>query len=268
MRWSLIAALLAVSPVMVAYSGTFVDDFNDRDLDGWHIETGPGPPFPNIVKLENGYVVMDASDWERAHGATLELIAHNAKEWDSYTLTCRVRFMFMDVRPGAATPAFVILVRYREGAKVRKGRHTFTLAHFQEMGIWLFNQSIWVFTSRPHERPHDEGVHDPAVAIDRAKISLEHLGQPIEQNRWYPVKIVAKKDDFEFYFDDNLLVEYEDRKAVPGTVEFDASSGLLAHLDDIAITGPRIPNIGGPHRVDAEARLATTWGEIKNSPRR
>lgn len=37
MRWLPIALLMAVSPVVAAYSGTFLDDFSDGNLDGWEI---------------------------------------------------------------------------------------------------------------------------------------------------------------------------------------------------------------------------------------
>ncbi len=83
-----------------------------------------------------------------------------------------------------------------------------------------------------------------------------------------PIKIVAEKDFFEFHFDDNLLVQYEDETSVPGTVGFGLGNGLLVHLDDVMITGPEIPNIGVPHNVSPVAHLAATWGEIKGLPQR
>ena len=48
-------------------------------------------------------------------------------------------------------------------------------------------------------------------------------------------------------------------------MNFLADAGILVHVDDVTITGPGVPNIGGPHGVNPEALLATTWGEIKNS---
>ena len=53
-----------------------------------------------------------------------------------------------------------------------------------------------------------------------------------------------------------------------GTVGFQVASGMVVHLDDVKITGPEIPNIGSPQSVNPEARLATTWGEIKNLSRK
>jgi len=83
-----------------------------------------------------------------------------------------------------------------------------------------------------------------------------------------PIKIVAKHQFFEFYFDNQLVAKYEDEKAGPGTVLFHTDTKTVVHLDDITITGPQIPNDGGAHGVDVEARLATTWGKIKDPSRR
>ena len=121
---------------------------------------------------------------------------------------------------------------------------------------------IEIGTFQPHERALDEDVNIPMVYHIREEFSREDLGRPpIELNRWIPIEIVAEKDLFEFHFDDHLVARYRDEKAGPGTVRFSTHSGMLVHLDDVRISGPRIPNIGGPHRVAPEARLATTWGE-------
>ncbi|MDE0502668.1 MAG: hypothetical protein OXI86_01215 [Candidatus Poribacteria bacterium] len=256
MRRLLIAALLAISPVMVAYSGTFVDDFSDGNLDGWHIESSPGPPFPHadLVKIRDGYLVIDTMLEDQTHLVWLKLSIDGAEKWDSYTLTCRVRF-----REVPQKPPVPFNIRVRRDSNVDAG---------QAMCVWMRIQRIMVYTFLPNDindLPPNNGKRE---AIQRAGVEFEDLRRPIEKKRWYPVKIVAKKNDFEFYFDDGLVVEYEDKDAVPGTVAFDANGGIHVHLDDVAITGPRIPNIGGPHRVSPEARLATTWGEMKDLPRR
>ncbi len=273
MRRLLIAVTLAVSPVMAAYSGTFRDDFSDGNLEGWHIGAPPGAHFPyHGLKIENGYLVMDSFfvDEPRLRLITLELRPGNGKKWekwDSYTLTCRVRFT---VIPQEGPPGtFYIDVRRSVGDKVQKGFQIFTLVNYQIMWIQLRDQLIRIGTFQPHERALDEDVTVPMVRHTRVELSREDLGRPpIELNRWIPIEIVAEKDLFEFHFDGNLVARYRDEKAGPGTVRFRMHFGMLAHLDDVSISGPRIPNIGGPHRVAPEARLATTWGEIKDSPRR
>ncbi len=255
MKWLSITFLLAVSPVVAAYSGMFLEDFGDENLDGWHIESAPGPPFPHadLVKIKDGYLVIDTMLEDQTHLVWLKLSIDGAEKWDSYTLTCRVRFREVPQKPPVPFD-----FRVRQDSDVHA---------VQYMCVWMRIQRIMVYTAPPIDI-NDLPLNNGRGGILRARVEFEDLRRPVEQNRWYPVKIVAQESDFEFYFDDNLVVQYEDRKAVPGTVGFTANGGIHVHLDDVAITGPRIPNIGGPHGVAPEARLTTTWGEIKDPSRR
>ena len=90
----------------------------------------------------------------------------------------------------------------------------------------------------------------------------------IKLRRWHQIKIVAEASNFEFHFNGNRVSKYKDETAAPGTVRFETLSEMLVHLDDVAITGPDMPNIGGPHSVNRKTHLTTTWGEIKKSSRR
>ena len=79
---------------------------------------------------------------------------------------------------------------------------------------------------------------------------------------------MAEKDAFEFYIDDNLVAQYLDESAGPGTVRFETLSEMLVHVDDVKITGPDIPTVREAQSIRPAGHLATMWGEIKNSPRR
>ena len=266
MKPLLMALLMAVSPAVVAYSGTFVEDFNNENLDGWHLLMIPAPPFFPIVdllKFENGYLVIDPVFRGQRHLVSLELRTGNAEKWDSYTFTCRIRFEFKeDLELGAS---FHLYVRYSVGPEVQRGNETFTQDNAQAMWIRLApKQEIRVFSYHPNKA---FPVGNAVLSIHRAKFSLNRLEQPIA-DRWIPIKIVARGKFFEFYFDNQLVAGYEHGKAGPGTVRFAKHGGSPVHLDEITITGPRIPFHGGPHSVAAEAHLVTTWGEIKNSHRR
>ena len=267
MKWLSIALLLAISPVMAAYSGTFVEDFNDGNLDGWHLSMAPAPPFFPIVdllKFKDGYLVIDPVFRGQRHFVSLELRTGNAENWDSYTLTCRIRF---ELEKDPELPInFKIAVRSSEGPEVQRGNETFTQDNFQAVWICLApKQEIRVFSYHPNKGFPVKG--GAVLRVHRAKFSLNRLEQPIA-DRWIPIEIVAKKRFFEFYFDNQLVARYEDGKAGPGTVRFWINAAIIVHLDDITITGPRIPFLGGPHGVSPEARLATTWGKIKDSSRK
>ena len=243
MKWLLMALLIVVSPV-VAYAGTFSDDFDDGQLGGWHIDGFPRD-VPAKVEIQNGYVVMDAREKPNDNPilrgvktVSLELRAGNPKNWNAYTFACRVRIAEVLDEPPAA---FRITVR--------KGSGRFNVVAKQTMLINPLDQRVDITTF-----PRDGKEVEDFILRGNFKAL-------IKLRRWYPIKIVANGDNFAFYFDNNLLTEYEDKTAVPGTVRFYASSGLLVHLDDVVITGPKVPNLA--HSVNPKGHLTTIWGKIK-----
>ena len=267
MKWLLPVWLIIVSITMsyvqVVDAGTFSDDFSDGNLDGWDIFRFPFPPgFPDIVKIKNEHLAVDttigkmdppAAFFKQVH---MELRIGNAEIWDSYTLTCRIRF----VEAQQVVPAvFSIFVRSSTG--------WFDEMASQQMLILPVLQHVQVCTTPPDAKGDPE-TGEIEGTVHRGTLNHRHLRRPIKLNRWLPIEIVAKKSSFEFHFDDNLVSQYEDETAVPGTVEFLVSSGMLVYLDDVLITGPEIPDIGGPHSVTPETHLATTWGKIKKPRRR
>ena len=257
MKRLLIALLIAISPIEGANSGTFLDDFHDRNLDGWHVWYWLGAPIP--LAFQNNYLVIDTTveegelpvGLEFAKQLGLELRLDNSEDWISYTLTCRVRF---------ARAAEDALGAFRVG--VRRSMGHFEVMAEQTMLIILRNQHIQVDTIPPDAKSDPDKVEIEGT-IHRQTLREKRLRRPIKLNRWHPIKIVAEEEYFEFHFDDNFVTQYEDESAVPGTVMFLIGPGLVVHLDDVVVTGPEIPDIGSPLSVNPEALLATTWGKIK-----
>lgn len=240
--WSVF--LIFLSPVVIVYSGTFVDDFSDGDLHGWHVRVDP-PESPIPVELKNGRLVMDAriDNPNSLKFLSLELRTGNSESWDSYILTCQVKFLEVSQEN---VPSFSVSVRRGVGRAE------------QVMLIFPEEQRVEVSTIPPDAKwDRDKGLEG---ALDRGLLRLEQL---LKVNRWHYIEIVAEKNNFEFFFNDNLVSQYEDDAAVPGTVMFLVESSMLVHLDDVVIVGPEIPNIGGPQNVNLEMRLATTWAKIK-----
>ncbi len=253
MKRLMTALLLAVSLVFAAYSGTFRDDFSDGDLDGWHIFGAPEPFVPNLVRLEDGYLVMDTRVGKNDNPAILitlflELGRDNAENWNFYTLKCRVRIA--EVSQGY-NPTFVVSVRSGEGH--------FDVSTGQRMFVLPTRDLVSVVTFPPDAKIPPKGVD--------GVIHRENFEKAIKLQRWYQIKIAAEESNFEFHFNGNRVSKYKDKTAGPGTVGFQADAGILVHLDDVVITGPDIPNTGA-HSVNPEAHLTTTWGGIKSSSRR
>ena len=99
MKWLPRALLLVVSPVSTAVSGTFLEDFSDGDLYEWDIYGFPRQvDLDEILKIERGRLVVDTRIKKRelpdifSKGGTLELDVGGEENWDSYTLSLRVRF--------------------------------------------------------------------------------------------------------------------------------------------------------------------------------
>lgn len=115
----LIVLLMAVFPGIAANSGMFLEDFSDKNLDRWHIEIAPGPPVPvtDFLNFENGYLVIESVHRVYPHFVRLELSTPDPEKWDSYTLTCRIRFKSLfDLEPPST---FGIAVRYSEGRLIQ-----------------------------------------------------------------------------------------------------------------------------------------------------
>ena len=239
MKRALIVLIITVSPVAAAYSGTFYDGFDDGNLDGWKVE--------GHARLENGYLVMDGMAAKDHVWVTLQ--AGDAQNWISYTLRCKVRFS-SELR---STPSFFV--------SVRMGKGNFNLLARQTMEINPNSQVVRVHTAPPHAKHQ---VDFNILIFDRGGIHGDQLRRPIELDRWYSIKIAAMQNRFEFINDDNVVSEYVDDTTVPGTVEFLAHGRMVAHIDDVTVTGPRIPDINAP-TSRLQRFLAVTWGGIKDS---
>ena len=72
-----IALLIAITPASVAHSGTFLDDFHDRNLDGWHVMYPLGFPIP--IAFKDNYLVIDTTVEEGELPVGLEFT--NSWDW-------------------------------------------------------------------------------------------------------------------------------------------------------------------------------------------
>lgn len=220
--------------------------------------------FPIPLAFKDNYLVIDTTvdegelppgGLEFARLVRLKIKLDNAETWNSYTLTCRVRFVEV-----AEESSGIFSVH------VRRSVGQFDVVARQAMLILPADQHVQVDTTPPDARRDlKKGLEEKIL---REIFDPEHLRRPIRLGTWLPINIVAEEQYFEFHFDENLITRYEDETAVAGTVGFQVASGMVVHLDDVKITGPEIPNIGSPQSVNPEARLATTWGEIKNLSRK
>ena len=170
MKWLPMTLFIALLPAITAYSGTFLDDFGDGNLDGWEIWGIPPHLVPDLVRLESGHLVLVTTLGRNeppdvnVKFVSLELRTGNAEDWDSYTLTCRIRFV--EVRGGPGSGFFNI------GIRSSKGR--FDLVAEQVMQILLLPKSIDVTTIPPDAKRNPE-TKAPEGEIHRRILLPEHF---------------------------------------------------------------------------------------------
>jgi len=79
---------------------------------------------------------------------------------------------------------------------------------------------------------------------------------------WYTAKFVVKDNQYKAFVNNQLLCD------TPHDLPEGGAAGLMGrnaeiHFDNVVITGDSIPNQNLGLPVDPQAKLATTWGEIK-----
>ena len=145
MKWLLLAIPIVGLPAITAHSGTFLDDFSDGNLDGWNVQFSL--EFPDSVKIENKYLVMNTTAGKRARTVATEIKIENEQNWDSYTLTCRVRFSSELIWEN---PNFSITVQGRKGQ--------FDLMTGQVLSVLPIVQLLLVYTIPPDVKPDQDNM--------------------------------------------------------------------------------------------------------------
>ena len=80
----------------------------------------------------------------------------------------------------------------------------------------------------------------------------------IDTKDWFQIKVIAKGDTFEGYYDGKFIAEIKDKGLRQGKVGARVY-GSTAHIDDFDVNGKGIE----PSPIEAKDKLTTTWGTIK-----
>ena len=80
----------------------------------------------------------------------------------------------------------------------------------------------------------------------------------IDTKDWFQLKIIARGNTFEGYYDGLLVAEIKDKGLRTGKVGARVY-GSTAHIDDFDVNGKGID----PSPVEAKDKLTTTWSAIK-----
>ena len=108
-----------------------------------------------------------------------------------------------------------------------------------------------------------KGAWDTRRAVSSNIAAAKKLQKDkIEVDKWMDVKVVTKKDKFEFYINDELQGELEDGDYKTGAVGTWCWQSK-ASFDDVMVEGDTVTNTLA---VDPQSKLSTTWSSIKTRP--
>ena len=229
-QFIVVSSLVFFVSVQPALTGTWRDDFEDGDLDGWATRgiLGAGE-----FEIQNGR--LSALDRGGASAIWLE-----AGDWEDYTAeasVCLVEKFPSDDREMAMVlrANMVALNGYWFCLQFAGGNYA-----FDELQIW----KITAFANR-----------EKRVA-KRYELS---------EDKWYRMKCSITGDHLSFYLDNELHFEIDVAGFTSGTLTLCVCDVHML-IDDIVITGDDIPD-GGSAKMGEEVepgdKLAATWGGMK-----
>jgi len=221
-----VMAIFAICLLVVsAHAGTYVENFDDGDFDGWEIYEGGEPGSEWTV--EDGVLTCRR---EILWGTDL---LFGEEHWRNYTIEFDVRM----VEPTAEELCSVGFDLRMTGTEVVEDLDVVTspLA-YREQEAWI---SAWIDFEFIAQSENE--------AID------------FELGRWYRLKGVAHEDSFEFYLDGRLVASYTDDRFPGGRLGLFAMA-CEAQFDNVIITGDDVPD-NTDSLVDGDLLAAMYWFE-------
>ncbi len=244
MKSASIVVILFLLPFS-ASAGTFIEAFDDKNLDGWtELWMNKGPAVWEVVDDE-----LRAESRE----AYVHLLTTGDSTWENYT-------MELDVKPlkKHGIGGISIAVRVK--------------------GTWLvycnvYDPVIIIGDDPPFQEARigcsAGSFHRPSFAV-----LLSEPHPLLRLNRWSHLKLSVEGNIFTFWINGEQVMEptklqiFRQIEVFADFPDFQTGGigfGLwnyTALFDNITVTGDTIPNSGG-FDVTPQEKLATTWGQLK-----
>ena len=241
-----ITALLFLLPLSV-WAGTFLETFEDGNLDGWQ-EIVPWDRVPGSWEVVEGGLHGTVDD------GYLRLLTTGDDTWKDYTVE-------FDVRPlkKHGRPTIAIAARVQEKWLVK--------CYIVDAVVVLPDggnapERGWFFCS--------------AGNLNGGKAKGLSFGpQPLlKLFRWARLKLSVEGNIFTFWINDEQIMEptelriFRNQEGFADFPEFHTGgigiglSNYTARFDNITVTGDSIPD-SGAFAVTPQRKLATTWGNLK-----
>ena len=246
MGFTIIVLVLLLSPFSV-WAGTFMDTFDDGDLEGWR----------ELIQLNNApgsWKIIDDELHAVSHELFIRLLITGDDTWKNYTLE-------FDVKPLEKHGIGVIAI----AARVKE---TWVMYCSIEDRIEIVDGK-----ARPGSRVNcvAGNLHDVIfISLHSKPHALLRL------NKWSNLKLTVHQNTTAFSINGKQVIEpteipnfkgalHPDFNEFPDFLMGGAGFGLAnytARFDNITITGDSIPNKGGLS-VSPRAKLTTIWGQLK-----
>ncbi|MBC8236396.1 DUF1080 domain-containing protein [bacterium] len=204
-------------------AGTLTDDFNDGNMDEW-TKVGKGN-----WKIKNGELIM--SPLNSPFG-----FAIGEETWTDYTVSVRTKIVKHQLNLG-----------WTEGTGLG-------LRYSPEWNIYFFGLATLGLGAKETLCFYMRGVW----------IGFHFERKPFDWklDTWYHLKVVAAGEQFQFYVDDELVLDYKDNVHPKGQISIGGGyAKTTAHFDDFAVSGDDVPNLN--YSVSPKGKLPTMWGKIK-----
>ena len=208
----------------ISFAGTWRDDFEDRVTREWKI-------YNLDRQVENWWVNKGEAVGRIFKRGFISLWLTGELDWENYSISCRAKLV-----KERNDPARVGLTLHDRGDE--DSRYLFFIDFFfGTVSIIKAGPDRWF----PRVFPFVSDI-----------------------DTWYRLRATVNDGQLEFQVNDQVFTAEDPDPLKPG------QAGLVignaeARFDDVAVTGVNIKN-GGPGRpqaVDAQEKLATTWGHIK-----
>jgi len=214
-----------------ALAGTWRDDFEDGNFDGWKQEVPWAQnPDPSIWKIVDGELECKRADWNST------LLITGEPEWKDYTIEYDVKLL-EDLGLGDVD----FIARYKSPL----GTHMIYVCFGDAFGI-------------------------PAIITQRFpdNVVTSKPFDPLDLNKWYHPKLDVKGRKFILWLDGKVVLEHEDGVVNEGAVGIGLAN-YIARFDNIQIIGPDVPDFKPPTwkdlSVQSNNKLTATWGRIKSN---
>lgn len=245
----------------IAWAGTWKDNFEDGNLDGWRMAKVPWSPFTVLM--------LDEGNWRIEDGAVMggdnnELIVYylfmGEVSWADYTAEVSLK-LSKELRNCSAWSGAYLSVR---------GQKPLIYMHYC-LGIQYFGKG----GAEPKEIQVEEGkmvaapveVAGGLINSSKELAANQHVFPKMlfetKANVWYRLRVTVSGSLVSCFIDQKQVCEFQNSMFATGLVSF-AVNGVVAMFDDFMVTGPKVPNGGPGFTVNPKAMLASTWGDIKS----